>query len=505
MEEEILVEEAIELDQDNMKVATKILSTLILIIVSTISSAQYINLGSKFTQTQLFGSSRNIAMGGIGTAIGGDVSNIGLNPAGLAFYRGNDFSINLNVVDIQSQTTYLGNLSASGSTKFNMPNFGIVLAEPIKDYAGKENNRSWSSYAFGIGYSRVNLFSNNLNFFGYNTNSSLSQRFAENASKNGLGNNSLSEQAYNAYIINQDTNNFEKFNPVSTGNVNQEISDKLSGAQSQMSFSGAIAYQNKLYLGAALNILNVNSNSSYTFSESGIVDTTNNLSSFNYFENSQISGAGINMKLGFIFRPVDYLRIGASYQTQSYLALTENYDLSVASQFGMGDSSFTFDPLYYNYSFSYKLAPKYNVGFALFFKKIGFISGEIEFVNYTSNKFQSSSDAQLNSDVNQQIASTYTSTQNYKLGGELRLDMFYLRTGFANNGNPFSDAKNINARRNDFTYGLGFRNLDFYIDGSYVYSYTNGDYVPYTTSGDSPIAFMHHVRNSFMITVGSKF
>lgn len=65
------------------------IAALALIMVAS-ASAQTIYDGAKFTQKDLNGTARFVGMGGAMGALGGDISTMGTNPAGISIYRSND-------------------------------------------------------------------------------------------------------------------------------------------------------------------------------------------------------------------------------------------------------------------------------------------------------------------------------------------------------------------------------------------------------------------------------
>jgi len=61
----------------------------------------------RFSQSFPAGSARIMAIGGTQWSLGGDVSNIAGNPAGLGFFRKSEASISLGYSDWGVQTNYL--------------------------------------------------------------------------------------------------------------------------------------------------------------------------------------------------------------------------------------------------------------------------------------------------------------------------------------------------------------------------------------------------------------
>ena len=75
-------------------------------------SAQTLYDVTPFQENDLTGTSRFISMGGSMGALGGDISVMGTNPAGIALYRRSDFSITGSLNFNNTKATY-GNTTVS--------------------------------------------------------------------------------------------------------------------------------------------------------------------------------------------------------------------------------------------------------------------------------------------------------------------------------------------------------------------------------------------------------
>ena len=88
------------------------IAALALIMVAS-ASAQTIYDGAKFTQKDLNGTARFVGMGGAMGALGGDISTMGTNPAGIGIYRSNDIMGTFGFSSFGSESKYEG-------SKFNV-------------------------------------------------------------------------------------------------------------------------------------------------------------------------------------------------------------------------------------------------------------------------------------------------------------------------------------------------------------------------------------------------
>ena len=95
-----------------------------------------------------FGTARSMAMAGAFTSLGGDVSAMALNPAGLGMYRTNDFSIT-PMMSFQKAKNSAANWGDNSRSRFSMGSMGLVLN------LFEEGNAGLVSLNFGFGYNRI--------------------------------------------------------------------------------------------------------------------------------------------------------------------------------------------------------------------------------------------------------------------------------------------------------------------------------------------------------------
>jgi hypothetical protein len=101
-------------------------------------------------------------------------------------------------------------------------------------------------------------------------------------------------------------------------------------------------------------------------------------------------------------------------------------------------------------------------------KQRGFVSADVEFVNYRGARFSKTSD---NGDViknyykelNGSVKNVYKGNVNFKVGGELKFDPIMIRVGAAYYGSPYAD-DNIKAYKLVLSAGFGYRSKGMFID-----------------------------------------
>ena len=213
-----------------------------------------------------------------------------------------------------------------------------------------------------------------------------------------------------------------------------------------------------------------------------------------------------------IYRPVDFIRIGASVTTPTFYALTENYKTGITANF----DNFSYDGVVLNTesfetapgTFNYNLVTPFraNAGIAVFLGKKGFISGDVELNSYGQTRLEGADSFTFNGD-NKTIKNIYKTTLNIKLGGEYRVNpMFRLRAGAALFGDPYNDVDEVDRKVLHLTGGMGFKLPGATIDIAVVNSRFNSAYVPYTLSDNThPTTSIKNSFTSAVVTVGFSF
>ena len=78
------------------------------------------------SRPDLRGTARFMSMGGAFTALGGDISSLNQNPAGIGVYRSSEIGMTLNL-DFQSTSTEAqGSKISDSQTRFSFNNFGYI-------------------------------------------------------------------------------------------------------------------------------------------------------------------------------------------------------------------------------------------------------------------------------------------------------------------------------------------------------------------------------------------
>jgi long-subunit fatty acid transport protein len=245
-----------------------------------------------------------------------------------------------------------------------------------------------------------------------------------------------------------------------------------------------------------------------------------NFGSLTYREVLETRGSGINARIGAIYRVNDAIRVGASVQTPTLHSLSETYTSSLNVIY---DTPITIEGKTYSSgnaatdpgAFDYRLTSPFRAsgGAAVVIGKYGFLSGDVEYVNYgqarLNNDNTNDAGASSNYDFsydNDDVKDLYQSAVNLRLGGELRYDIFRFRAGFAHYGDPYK-VSTRDRSQSYYTGGVGLRQKNFFLDLAGVYNTTKRYYNPYVMPNleDTPEVTVDANRFTTTITAGFLF
>lgn len=455
----------------------------------------------RYSQITFGGTARFAAMAGSMGALGGDISTLSFNPAGIAIFRKTEFSISPSIFAQSTSSTYNNDNSSDKKINFNFGNIGFVTTFNLDE----NNNTGWESLNFGFGYNRTNSFQNRMSIQGSNKTSSLLDTYVADANGHSSSDFDLfsTDLAWKTYLINPNTDSINYNHVLKNYGELQNKSVETSGSMGETDISFGGNYKSKVYVGGTIGIVDVRYNESSTYQEIDEKDTINNFKSFSLSQNLNTSGTGFNFKFGIIVKATDWLRIGGAIHTPTAITLSDSYNSSMKSDL---DSGRTYSANSPQGSFDYTITTPFraigSLGFVI--DKKALLNIEYEFVDYTN--MQLNSNPEVFTDVNKIIPTKYTAASNIRVGGEIRLDPLAFRLGYALYGSPFHDGENKNASRTSFTAGIGYRENNYFIDIADVYTkYTTYDFLYNPTGLNLNSVKNEFVNSSFMLTFGFRF
>lgn len=475
--------------------------------------AQYSADALRFSQSQSGSTARFKAIGA-NIGVGGDLSSVGGNPAGIGLFTRSEFSFTPEFNSYNADAQYLGQNTLGKKDQLSLAHAAVVWHAPVSKPKGAKLDEGWISLNFGLGYNRTRAFGNNIIYTGTNTQNSIADYYSEIATgnygaPNTLPSGSLERMAYDNYLIGYDTPGGYYFPETDVNNV-QNKNDIRTGSQSEINFSFGANYSNQFYIGASIGIASINYNSNAEYQEKGFNVTENNDYDLSFRQDQITKGSGINGKLGAIYRPAPNVRIGASVATPTWFTINDSYTEVLDTEYGKNKVDSQFLNTSQTYDFSYKLRTplKLSGGIGVFFNDQGFISADIDYIDYSTINFSAAdnTNSSVIADNNRAILTNYKSAVNYRLGLEYKIDKLMLRGGYGVQGNPYKELDNNRFQTNTYSGGLGYRINNYYVDLTYQNVVYNSDLRPYNlNSGTIPVASVKNTRNNVFLTIGSRF
>ena len=159
-------------------------------------------------------------------------------------------------------------------------------------------------------------------------------------------------------------------------------------------------------------------------------------------------------------------------------------------------------------NFGLRTPLKVGGGATFFFGKHGFISADVDWVDYSGARI-SSKDFDVDPD-NFVIQDIYTSTINYRLGGEGRIKNWRVRAGYAHMGDPFLSNTGLDQSSQQLSAGFGGQFKAIRVDFSLVSRSFTTVYRSYQVLDSNgfnygPLTEIKNSITSAQVTVGVNF
>jgi hypothetical protein len=480
----------------NMSKST--ISTFIFFIFLSISAQNEVD-ALRYSLFDNYSTARVSSLGGSFSALGGNTGSIISNPATLATYRTNEFSISLMSSNDNTQSNYLDNKNSVDRRKLHFQNIGYIQTINL------ENTEGWNRFNYALTYNRRTDLNRKLSIGGYNEQSTMANTFLNNAQGTPWEdlNSSSDYLAYYTYLIDTiDTNTW--YSNVNQIGQNQYAEISESGSIDDFDISASSAYKDFLFLGASMTMSSINYTFQSRYLENGF-NTENEIQAWNFNENLYVTGFGLNFKIGAIVKPWHFLRLGWAYHSKTYYELEESYETNMSTiTLNLGDHYQ--DNLHITDPYRIQTPAKAIGSLALVFAKRGLITFDFEAIDYTSANLSSIYHAGFQT-ANNNVANFYQKTNNKKLGIEWRAQGISFRTGYAIFGNPFNSELN-NGEKEYLSSGIGFQKGAYFFDIALINCLTEGNYILYndpTLLNPTQSAEITQSKKSIIISCNYKF
>ncbi len=477
---------------------------LLLLFLTSALHAQNVNDALRYSVFDLgLSTGRALGSGGAMGALGADFSVLSTNPAGLGWYRKSEFIFTPAVSPTLTQSRLNDDENArvfeDSRGGFNIASLGTIVA-------GQPRNSNWTTFNFGIGVNRIADFNQKF-FFDGRTRGSITDRFLELANSDGLDDfeAGVAFDAFAIYDANNDGFYNSDFELAPNALVRKDQLVTSRGSMNELAFSFAGNYNERVLIGMTIGVPFVNFSEEKVYRES---DPDDNIPFFNrleYTENVTTTGTGINFKAGIIVRPHQAVRLGMAVHSPTSFRLSDSYRSSMGYEYTEDGQRFSERANSPDGLFEYRLRTPWRfIGSAgLIIGKVGFISAELEQVNYSRNRFDFGSFVDTEREVNDNIKGALSAATHLRLGGELAYEVFRFRGGIGIHGSAFGVDDPTST---SFSLGLGLRERSFFMDLGYRRHSFREFYYPYLTSqAPQPSVTNEVARNQVLLTFGFKF
>ena len=454
----------------------KSITAIILILFTSNAFTQNLEVDAiKFGTNNNDGSARFVAVGGAMSAIGGDITSLSYNPAGIAVYKSSIATITPSFEINKSNSVFNNSSRQMINHKFDFSNAGLV-------FSFNKNKGKYTYLNVGLSMTNLNSF-NQKNEYRQNTNNSITNNWVNEATAvNGNEEKDFTYDnfsfetvgAYNTWLVNFDTTSLTYSSPIINNILQRKVSE-TKGGKRDFGLNFSLNFIDKFYIGASVAIPSIQYETKSTFVEDDVDDVNDDFKKFKLSQVHEYSGTGVNLKLGAIYRPISFLRLSAAYQTQTNFRLTEEYTSDFITEF----DTETFENKSSKGKFEYNLLTPWraNAGIALVGKHLGFIAFDYEVVDYSSIKFELDDVNYLMQDrLNSKMKDKYQMSHNFKIGAEAKLLKYRLRAGYNIQTSPLKTAfreGKFDFSRQQISAGIGYVWKRVALDFAYRYSFTN--------------------------------
>lgn len=481
------------------------------------------------------GTARNLAIGGAMGSLGGDITATFVNPAGLGNYRTGEFVISPGWNLQRNRSDFRETQTVGNRGAFGLGPIGLV-------FGTAERYRPKHSRAFSLAFTQQANFNNQYSYRGYNNFSSYAETFSEEIAYSGqtiddvLNNTQFAFTAAPAlYTYLVDTfrvggdltvKALPEFILESGSALLQEKQVRTRGGLYELALGYAVNNNDKFQFGGSIGIPILSYRNETRFRESDTSSNANN--QFNFFEftdDFRTTGAGLIGRVGIIYRPKEHIRLGAAIHTPTYMFTmkdrrstnlqtdTEDYngESTVSSNLftngQAGESNYTMlTPWRFLVSGSYVFREVEDVR-----KQKAFITADIEYVHHRGSSFYSANEEPTTEErnyfksLNEVVRNQYRGNFNFRLGGELKFNVWMARLGFAYQTNPYRDNV-LKASRALVSGGIGYRHQGFFIDLTYVHQMNRDVNFPFRLQDKANTFADQRFRvGQIMATLGIKF
>lgn len=501
--------------------------------------------------SDLNGTARFVGMGGAMNALGADLSTMGTNPAAIGLYRRSDMALTGSAT-VQPNGLSMGDINKA---RASFDQAGFVYACPVGNSGLKFIN-------FGFNYQKRRNFKNfiGLDNIGLKDGMSQSWQMMDLAYYNNQWldlaadkddykyTTPLTVVGYDAQMIEANRDKDGKVTGYTPSNAQSYNYHRAQwGGIQQYDFNVSFNVDDQIYAGLTMGIYNVNMHSRLEYGET-LVDNQGQTGAYNMTTLENLTGTGIDVKLGVIIRPIEDspFRIGMAFSTPIFYDLTQNSYIYMSSPYAYTDDKgqefdrTEADAQIGDYDYRIRTPWRFNLSMGTTIGSSVALDAEYEVSKYTGAQVRypnydsyydysvsSTKDKAMDGEIDACLQAVHT----FRIGMEARLAKgIYGRLGYNYVSKPFKDDAFLNlftdspsyaystntdyvnlGAINRVTAGLGVRGKHFYADMAYQYQMQSGDvyafHLPDTDNITNRLQGqkVDLNRHNVMLTVGYKF
>ena len=445
----------------------KILTISVLCLASLSMGAQTMYDALRFADNDYYGTARSAALGNAVTAVGGDLGMVGINPAGAAVAGYSQFTLTpgLSISSTNSAYAPITYGTVTGTTpdsqsRFTMPNFGFIMNMDTGRKYGVKN------FTFGMTINTTQVFNERMSAGGVNNDTSMMGEMASYAA--GIPASQISsESAYrNTDYAWQDILAFQSglisvygegddqyigsteviFDDGSIGlggPIRQNFFRQRTGSKSDAVINLAFNVNDKFYVGGNIGVVSLSFKENLNRLETA-VDPDDFFLIMDEQETAWLNGrqrysletegTGIYGKFGFIWLPVEGLRLGGAVKTPTVFSISERWMWDAICNFD-GFTSDQFETPVADYTYKIISPFNFNLGAAYTLGNMAMLSVDWERTDFRTMRLRES-DYDFGNDVygedNEYIRRNAGVTNNFRLGAEYKVTpAFALRAGYS--------------------------------------------------------------------------
>lgn len=535
----------------------KYIVALAALTLGATASAQDIYKAETFSGSDLNGTARFVGMGGAMSALGADLSVMGQNPAGIGLYRRSDVALTGSITQQPNGKEF----SEINSARASFDQAGFV-------YACKVGGESLKYVNFGFNYQKRRNFKNYAAASGL-LPGNLSQTWELRQMAGSLDlaakedreyTMPIANAGYDAQLIEAATDASNKITGYRDLNgKDYEYRRVQWGGVQEYDFNMSVNGNDRYYAGLTVGFYNVNMHSGVLYAEE--FGYSGGDGAYSMVQEESLTGAGVDVKLGFIVRPIENnpLRIGFAVSSPTWYDLTSNSNVAFRSSlpftgeevtkyhpYSSGDESYTASRFYAgDYDYRLRTPWKVNVGLATTVDKYLALDAEYEFCRYAGSSFgypdsdggyyygEWRSSTQKDKYLNEEVSSRLKAVHTFRVGAELylapglkaRVGYNYISSPFKKNAylNLFTSSPSYYSRTNtDYinlegthrvTVGLGYSGKHLFFDAAYQYQTQKGTAYAFNYLEDTDQRITNRLagqdqtfnRHNAVFTLGYKF